>query len=168
MATMSRVRRSHVLMLVLGLLLVPPAAFAAVSDAKGTTALADVVKVGDTVAVTPWSGGKLKGQVVDVTACSLVLRAAGESILIQAAAIKTLRRYPPRKQTPDPKAMLGAAASGQHTGYAPETLALLGVAAVFEGIHHLARKREVVYRGTRTRAARPACPAATAAARAKP
>ena len=156
MATMVGVRRSQILLLVLGVILAAPAAFAADADAKGA-AMTSVVRTGDTVAVTRWVGGKVKGEVVEATRCSLVLRAAGKRIAIPTAAIKTIRRHASRQQSPDPKAMLDVAANGDRSGYAPETVALIGVAALFKGIHDLGRKPEIVYRGTRDLSPAPAC-----------
>jgi hypothetical protein len=157
MATMACVRRSHVLALVLGLAVGAPAAFAEDSESKGSPTIAGVVKPGDTVAVTRWSGGKLKGQVVEVTACSLVLRAVDSRVDIPADAIKTVRRYPHRRQDPGARAMLDLAADCQHAGCAPETAAVVGIAALFKGFHDLGRRAKIVYRGKRDRPAAPAC-----------
>jgi hypothetical protein len=156
MATIARVRHSHILSAAVALLLAAPGAFAESPETKVTTSLREAVKAGDFVAVTRWSSGKVKGQVAEATECSILLNVAGKTLTIQNEAIKTVRRYAPPK--PDAgKAMLGAVEPCDRIECTPITLAVVGVAALVKGFQGLGRKSEVVYRGKRDQAARVLC-----------
>ena len=160
MTTTARVRRSQILSTALALVLAAaPGAFAGLPDPKGTAPIKSVVKTGDTIAVTRWSGAKVKGQVVEATECSVVVRAAGKSLDIPNTAIKTVRRYPPSRQKPGAKAALAVVEQCDRIECAPATLAFIGVAAVFQGFKDLGRQPKIVYRGTRGQASAPTCSA---------
>jgi hypothetical protein len=143
MTTTAAARRSHILSLALALVLASPA-FAATTDSRSTPSIKDVVKAGDVVAVTRWSGGKVKGQVLAATGCALVLRADGRTLGIPNAGIKTLRRYPARKQ--HAKATLEAVERCDRIECSPGMLAVVGLAGLFKGLQDTGRRPEVVYR----------------------
>lgn len=143
MATIAVVRRSHILSLAMALVLAAPA-LAGPTDTRGTPSIKDAVKAGDVIAVTRWSGGKVKGQVLTATECALVLRADGRTLRIRNAAIKTLRRYPPRKQ--HAKATFDAVERCDRIECSPGTLAVVGLAGLFKGLRDGGRRPEVVYR----------------------
>ena len=160
MTTTARVRRSQILSMALALgLAAAPAAFAELPAPKGTLSIKNVVKTGDIIAVTRWSGGKVKGQVAEATECSVLVRAEGKWLEIPHAAIKTVRRYPPSQQEPGAKAMLGVVERCDRIDCAPATLAVIGVAALFKGFKDLGRHPKIVYRGTRGQASPPTCSA---------
>lgn len=153
-------RRSQVLSLMAALGLAASAAFAAPTGPGGAASLREVVKPGDLIAVTRWSGGKVKGQVVGATDCSVTVRADGRSLRIEHDAIKTLRRYAPPKQ--NGKAMLDAVERCDRIECTPGTLAVVGLAAVFKGIRDVGRRPQVVYRAAdradvRAKPSAPAC-----------
>ena len=59
----------------------------------GDASLAAIVKPGDAVSVTPWSGRKQTGQVTAVADCPLALRTEKHSVEMPFASIKTVRRH---------------------------------------------------------------------------
>jgi hypothetical protein len=143
MATIAVVRRSHILSLAMALVLASPA-LAGPTDSTVTPSIKDLVKAGDVVAVTRWSGGKVKGHVLAATECALVVRTEDRTLRIQNAAIKTLRRYPPRKQ--HAKATFDAIERCDRIECSPGTLAVVGLAGLFRGFRDGGRRPEVVYR----------------------
>lgn len=149
MTMIAGARCSQILSMVLALVLAAPSAFAAPTDPKGTASLRNAVKTGDVIAVTRWSGGKVKGQVVEATECSVVLRAAGKSLTVPNAAVKTVRRYPPAKQNHRAEARLDVVEQCDQIGCAPAALAVVGLAALFHRFQALGRQPKVVYRGKR-------------------
>lgn len=159
MATIARVRHSHILPAAVAVLLAASGAFAGPPETNLTTSLRKAVKAGDHVGVTRWTGGKAKGQVLEATECSILMTVAGKALTIQRDAIKTVRRYPPPKPNAG-KAMLGAVEQCDRTECAPATLAVVGVAGLvkgFQGLGRLGRKSTVVYRGARNRTSATLC-----------
>jgi hypothetical protein len=156
MATIARVRHSHILSAAVAVLLAAPGAFAEPPETRVTASLREAVTAGDHIGVTRWSGGKVKGQVVEATECFILMNVAGKALTIQMEAIKTVRRYPPPKPSAG-KAMLGAVEQCDRMECAPATLAAVGVAALIKGFQGLDRKSSVVYRGTRDRSASVLC-----------
>jgi hypothetical protein len=142
--------------------LAAPNAFANSPEATNFAALAEVLKTGDLIAVTPWSGKKLKGQLVEVTDCSIRLRTAGTALSIESAAIKTVRRYPPKARAA--KSAWGAVERCDRVECAPTTLAVVGVAALVKSLRD-AGGAEIVYRGSRAQSAARAARSATVRAR---
>ena len=116
---------------------------------EGPVPLTTALKAGDTIAVTRWSGAKVKGQVLETTECSIVIRTGGGALDVPQAAIKTVRRYPPRKQNLGAKGMLAVAEQCQEAGCAPAALAYVGLAALFQAFRDLGRGPKIVYRGER-------------------
>jgi hypothetical protein len=112
---------------------------------QSASTLRSALKPGDRVAVTRWSGAKLKGQVVEATDCSLVIQRAGKALALPNAAIKTVRRYPQPKQNLGAKGLLTFAETCDATDCAPTALAVVGLAALFQGVENLGRRPKTVY-----------------------
>lgn len=145
MATSPYVRRSHILSLAAALMLAAPAAFAELPEPTTPASITDVVRTGDLVGVTLWSGRRVKGQVLEADECSLLLRAGGAALRIEQAAIKTVRRYPPPKQKAG-KGMVAAVERCDRVDCQTTTLAVVGLASLFKELHELGRQPKVVYR----------------------
>jgi hypothetical protein len=144
MVTIARNRRSRVLSGALAVLLAAPNAFANSLEVKDFASLAEILKTGDVIAVTPWSGKKLKGRLVEVTECSIRLRTDGKALSLAAGAVKTVRRYPPQQRAA--KVTWGAVEQCDRLECAPTTLAVIGVAALVKSFRD-AGGAKIVYRG---------------------
>jgi hypothetical protein len=154
MVTIARNRRSRILSGVLAVLLAAPIAFANSLEAKNFAPLAEVLKTGDVIAVTPRSGKKLKGRLVEVTECSIRLRTDGKALNIAAGAVKTVRRYPPQQRAA--KVTWGAVEQCDRLECASTTLAVIGAAALVKSIRD-AGGAKIAYRGRPDRAAARSC-----------
>jgi hypothetical protein len=135
--------------MILALLLGATVAFAATDAQDGAVRIAPTVKPGDTIAVTRWSGAKVKGQVMEATECSIVIRTRHTAVEVPHTAIKTVRRYSPPQQTRSARAMFEIAEHCEQVECAPSALAYVGLAALFQGFRDLGRQPEIVYRGVR-------------------
>jgi hypothetical protein len=143
MATIAGVRRSHILSIAAVLALASPG-FAASTGSKDAAALENVVRTGDVVAVTRWSGPKVKGEVLTATPCVLVLRADGRTLAIPKGAVKTLRRHPPA--TNRSKSTLSAIERCGRLECTPGALAIIGLAGIFRAFEDAGTRPQVVYR----------------------
>jgi hypothetical protein len=117
--------------------------------------LAEVVKPGDVVSVTPWSGGKQTGQATAITDCSLVVRTPKGLLDMPFETIKTVSRHR-RAASDDTKALLNVADDCREISCAHAALAFVGIAAAVRGFDRLVHPPKVVYR------AKKRLPAATA------
>jgi hypothetical protein len=128
--------------------------------------LAEVVKPGDVISVTPWSGGKHTGQATAITDCSLVIRTAKGLIDVPIETIKTVRRHQ-RAASEDAEALLNVANDCRGVSCARATLAFVGIAAVVRGFDRLVHPPKVVYRAKKKSVATavPACPSTSRADR---
>ena len=108
--------------------------------------MADTVKPGDTITVTPWAGAKQTGQVLAITDCSLVVRTAKQSIDIPLASIKTVRRHQRQPVGRGAGTVLAVANECQDISCAHVALGFVGIAAVIDGFDRLFHPPQVVYR----------------------
>lgn len=148
----------HIVYAALAVSLSATTSSAAASAQDETSALRNAVKPGDSVAITQWSGPKLKGEVIEITDCSLVIQRAGKTLDLPSAAIKKVRRYPTPKQNLGAKGLLAFAETCDVTDCAPTAVAVVGLAALFQGVKDLGRQSKVVYAATRVGSSR-ACTA---------
>ena len=121
--------------------------------------LADAVKPGDVITVTPWSGRKQTGQATAITDSSLVIRTAKQSIDMPLQSIKTVRRHR-RHSSEGAEALLNGANDCREISCAHATLAFVGIAAVVNRFDRLVHPPKVVYRAkksARTSTDGPAC-----------
>ena len=135
--------------------------------------LADVVKPGDVITVTPWSGRKQTGQATAITDGSLFIRTAKQSIDIPLQSIKTVRRHR-RLANEGADALLNGANDCREISCAHATVAFVGIAAVVHGLDRLIHPPKVVYRASSPVSqlpsspvpkASPACPSTSPAGR---
>lgn len=68
-------------------------------DETPSTRLRKALTPGNTVDVTRWTGRKVRGQVLELTDCALVLRVSSEPVHIPFDAIRKVTRHQPRKTT---------------------------------------------------------------------
>jgi hypothetical protein len=124
--------------------------------------LSKSLKTGDVVAVTDWNGVETKGRLAAVTACSLVLVAAGNRVEIAAHSTKTVKLVR--------RAQRGAAINGKTADASggcadvPCTairLAFAGTTAVARGFGKLFSRPKTVYRAGDQRLPSGVCQAAT-------
>ena len=120
--------------------------------------LAAILKPGDAISVTPWSGKKQTGQVTATTDCSLALRTAKRSIDMPFTSIKTVRRHQRQPVNPGARAVLNVANDCQDISCTHVALAFVGVAAAIQGFDRLAHPPRVVYRAKKPPVARDQLP----------
>ena len=124
------------------------------SEISANASLADIVKPGDAVTVTPWAGAKQTGQVIAITDCSLVVRTAKQSIDMPLASIKTLRRHQRAPTGRGAGAVLTVANECQGISCAHVALGFVGIAAGIDGFDRLVHPPRVIYRAKKPPAAR--------------
>lgn len=105
-----------------------------------------LVKAGDLVIVTPWSGERFKGSVIETTACALVLRVATGVRTVPAWEIKTLRSQVPHAENGAARTMAGAAGQCDDFSCLPAAFASLGIGALIQGLDDLGHAPKVIYR----------------------
>jgi hypothetical protein len=110
------------------------------------SALSRTIKAGDTVSVTRWSGGTLKGQVTAATDCALRVRSPTGIHEVSVSDIKTVRRHKTRKINGAATVMLQIANQCDEIGCAPAALASAGIGALVQGVDKLAHPPKVIYR----------------------
>jgi hypothetical protein len=130
-------------LLIVALALVAPAAAVA---QRPDERLAKVVQPGDTVTVTPTSGLRRQGVVVDVRPDAMVLRKADTHVIIPLTTVKTVRLHQRRELNPMAKAMYDIARTCNEVSCAIGALVYVGIGAAAEGIDDLAHPANVVYR----------------------
>jgi hypothetical protein len=131
-----------VLLIVAFALVAPAAAVAQRPDER----LTKVVQPGDTVTVTPTSGLRREGVVVDVRPDAMVLRNGDTDVIIPLTSVKTVRLHQRRELNPMTKAMYDIAETCNEVSCAIGALVYVGIGAVAEGIDDLAHPAKVVYR----------------------
>ena len=122
--------------------------------------LADIVKPGDVITVTAWSGRKQTGQTTAITDGSVVIRTAKQSLEMPLESVKTVRRHR-RPASEGAEALLNVANDCREISCAHAMLAFVGIAAAVQGFDRLVHPPEVVYRAkkrTQTSMDAPACP----------
>ena len=124
-------------------------------------ALTDTIKVGDTVSVTRWSGGTLKGEVTASTDCVLRVRDAMGIHQVSLADMKAVRRHKARKINGAAAVMLDIANRCDETGCVPAAMASAGIGALVQGIDELTHPPKVVYRSKTRPGPSHACAPAT-------
>ena len=142
-------RCRRVLFTVLLLAAWPPQAGFGAEQPPGGVGIAELVRPGDIVTVTPWIGRKVTGQVETTDECSLELRTARQFLTVPLSAIKTLRRHQPRPDNPGAKAMEDIASHCEEIACLPAAFAFLGFGAAIQGFDGLAHPPKVVYRAKR-------------------
>ena len=131
-----------VLLIVAFALVAPATAVAQLPDDR----LAEVVRPGDTVTVTPTSGLRRQGVVVDLKPDAIVLRKDGSDITIALTTVKTVRLHQRREVNPMAKAMFDVAETCNDMSCAIGVLVCVGIGAAAQGIDDLAHPAKVVYR----------------------
>ncbi len=131
-----------VLLIVAFALVAPAAAVAQRPDER----LAKVVQPGDTVTVTPTSGLRRQGVVVDLRPDAMVLRKGDTHVIIPLTTVKTVRLHQRRELNPMAKAMYDIAGTCNDVSCAIGALVYVGIGAAAEGIDDLAHPAKVVYR----------------------
>ena len=131
-----------VLLIVAFALVAPAAAVAQRPDER----LAKVVQPGDTVTVTPTSGLRRQGVVVDLRTDAMVLRKGDTHVIIPLTTVKTVRLHQRRELNPMAKAMYDIAGTCNEVSCAIGALVYVGIGAAAEGIDDLAHPAKVVYR----------------------
>ena len=130
-------------LLIVAIALVAPAAAVA---QRPDERLAKVVQPGDTVTVTPTSGLRRQGVVVDLRPDAMVLRKGDTHVIIPLTTVKTVRLHQRRELNPMAKAMYDIAGTCNDVSCAIGALVYVGIAAAAEGIDDLAHPAKVVYR----------------------
>ena len=128
------------------------------SEISANASLADIVKPGGAVTVTPWAGAKQTGQVIAITDCSLVVRTAKRSIGMPLGSIKTVRRHQRPPAGRGAGTVLTVANECQDISCTHVALAFVGIAAVIDGFDRLVHPPQVVYRAKKPPAARDPLP----------
>ena len=124
-------------------LVAPAAAVAQRPDER----LAKVVQPGDTVTVTPTSGLRRQGVVVDLGPDAMVLRKGDTHVIIPSTTVKTVRLHQRRELNPMAKAMCNdIAGTCDDMGCAIGALVYVGIHNAAEWIDDLAHPAKVVYR----------------------
>jgi len=131
-----------VLLIVAFALVAPAPAVAQRPDER----LAKVVQPGDTLTVTPTSGLRRQGELVDLRPDAMVLRKDGTHVIIPLTTVKTVRLHQRRELNPMAKAMYDAAETCTDMSCAIGVLVCVGIGAAAEGIDDLAHPAKVVYR----------------------
>ena len=131
-----------VLLIVAFALVAPAAAVAQRPDER----LAEVVRPGDTVTVTPTCSLRQQGVVVDLRPDAMVLRKGDTHVIIPLTTVKTVRLHQRREPNPMAKAMFGVAETCNEVNCAIGALVYVGIGAAAQGIDDLAHPPIVVYR----------------------
>ena len=131
-----------VLLIVALALVAPAAAVAQPPDER----LANVVRPGDTVTITPTSGLRRQGVVVDLRPDAMVLRKGDTHVVIPLTTVKTVRLHQRRELNPMAKAMYDIAGTCNEVSCAIGALVYVGIGAAAQGIDELAHPAKVVYR----------------------
>lgn len=133
-------------------------------DERSFARLSKSVKLGSVVVVTQWSGTKTRGEIIELTECALVVRAADELVRVPVETIRiVVLREPPKTAGPG-RAMSGVAKYCDDAGCTRGTLMYMGAAVLIKAVQGARRAPKAVYRAARppdaAAAARP-CPAAS-------
>jgi len=96
--------------------------------------------------VTPTSGLRRQGVVVDVRPDAMVLRKGDTDVIIPLTTVKTVRLHQRRELNPTTKAMYDIAETCNDVSCAIRALVYVGIGAAAKGIDDLAHPAKVVYR----------------------
>jgi hypothetical protein len=154
-------RGPTVLGFALAMQLVAWPAFAECGNGSGMTgdaSLAAILKPGDAISVTPWSGRKQSGQVTAITDCSLALRTEKHSVEMPFASIKTVRRHQHQTVNPGAATVMNVANQCEDISCTHVALAFVGVAAAIQGFDRLVHPPQVIYRAKKPPVARDQLP----------
>jgi len=130
-------------------------------DERSSVELSKSVQPGSVVVVTQWSGTKTRGEIIELTDCALVMRAADELVRVPIEAIRTVALREPPKTAGPGGAMSGVAKYCDDAGCTRGALMYMGAAVLIKAFQGVRRAPKVVYRASRR-------PAAAVAARACP
>jgi hypothetical protein len=162
--TGSNLRSGWLAVVALGVAIVALPLLAEAGDERSSVELSKSVQPGSVVVVTRWSGTKTRGEIIELTDCALVLRAADELVRVPIEAIRTVAlREPPTTAGPG-GAMSGVAKYCDDAGCTRGALMYMGAAVLIKAFQGVRRAPKVVYRAARRPAAAVAaraCPAAS-------
>ena len=131
-----------VLLIVAFALVAPAAAVAQRPDER----LAKVVQPGDTVTMTPTSGLRRQGVVVDLRPDAMVLRKGDTHVIIPLTTVKTVRLHRAPRAEPHGQGDVRHRETCNEVSCAIGVLVCVGIGAAAEGIDELAHPAKVVYR----------------------
>jgi hypothetical protein len=140
------------------------ALMAEAGDKRSSATLSNSVQPGSVVVVTQWSGTKTRGEIIELTDCALVIRAAGELVRVPVEAIRTVALREPPKAAGPGRAMSGVAKHCDDAGCTRGALMYMGAAVLIKAFQGARRAPKVVYRAARRPGAAVAarvCPAAS-------
>lgn len=133
-------------------------------DERSYVKLSKSVQPGSVVVVTHWSGTKTRGEILELSGCALVIRAADERVRVPIEAIRTVALHEPPKTAGPGGAMSGVAKYCDDAGCTRGALMYMGAAVLIKAFQGARRAPKVVYRAARrpdaAAAARP-CSAAS-------
>ena len=120
------------------------AALPAQAHAQSFEAISSALRAGDKVEITDWGGTRTRGQIAELTPCSIAVAQDGSARRFDASAVETIKLL--RRLERSPARTTDAGARCQEAPCMAMSLALAGTTAMGRGLSKLFARPQTVYR----------------------